>query len=54
MATNKELADLIFPDVKKTVKVSKYAFDNNFPTDAEKNEVTNLVTKTKGWKLITE
>lgn len=41
-------------DVKKTVKVSKYAFDNNFPTDAEKNEVTNLVTKTKGWKLITE
>lgn len=41
-------------DVKKTVKVSKYAFDNNFPTDAEKNEITKLVTKTKGWKLITE
>ena len=36
-----------------TVTLSRYAYENNYPTDDEKKKIENRLTE-KGWKLILE
>lgn len=38
-------------EVSKTVTISKYAFDNNFATDDEQEEILDYITDVKGWTL---
>lgn len=38
-------------ETSSTVSVARHAFNTNFPTEEEKEEIIELVTETKGWIL---